>query len=98
MRKTIGNIFFIIGGVSLLIFFFLIVTDSDTDKELFGILFAVGFWGGVILRIGDFFKWRAKKFHEGIEEAKSQYNRFCPHCGKGLNAETAYCPHCGNKL
>ena len=98
MRKTIGNIFFIIGGVSLLIFLFLIVIDSDVDLEIFAILYAIGFWGGVILRIGDFFKWRAKKHHEGIMEAMAESSRFCPYCGKGLNAETAFCPHCGNKL
>lgn len=98
MRKTIGNILLIVGLASFFIFMLGIVLDWDIEHGVFAVIYAVGVLGGGALRIGDFFKWRAKKHAEGIAEAMAQHTRFCPHCGKGLTADTAFCPHCGKAL
>ena len=104
IRKFIGNIL-LIGG--LLCFFAGMLLQGRGDHELFKTLmmcYAIGIVGGGILRIGDFFKWRAKKFQQGINEAqKNSANtvgaaQFCPHCGKPLSSKTAFCPHCGKAL
>lgn len=102
MRKTIGNILFIIGFVSLVLVITLSSNDMGDAAIFFVITYAVGIFGGIALRIGDFFKWRAKKFQEGINEAKREAEQavsgYCPHCGKPLSSTTAFCPHCGKAL
>ena len=98
MRKVIGNILLIIGLGSFALMMCSQILDWDIEMNNFALPYVVGLVGGIALRIGDFFKWRAKKHQEGIEEAMGKYSHFCPHCGKGLNANTAFCPHCGKAL
>lgn len=94
MRKTIGNICFVLAGIFVLLLMF-----TEIDMGILGPLFAIFMWAGIILRIGDFFKWRAKKHAEGLREAAQQSaSGYCPKCGAGLAADTAFCPKCGNKV
>lgn len=106
LRKTIGNICLI--GALICFALAMICLGSDLD-DLFQplcMLYAFGLILGIILRIGDFFKWRGKMFAQGINEASTNpvsapnppASGFCPHCGNGLASRTAFCPHCGNKL
>ena len=95
IRKFIGNVL-LIGAI--ICFALFMTTKNHELKSTLAMCYGIGIIGGGALRIGDFFKWRAKKHQEGVEEAMKKYSRFCPHCGKGLNADTTFCPHCGEKL
>lgn len=97
MRKTIENILFILAFICILVLFF---GDLDYDQsKVVGPIYAFSLIGGIILRIGDFFKWRGKMTAQGMSEVKKENAMyFCPHCGKSLTSKTTFCPYCGNKL
>ena len=104
MRKVIGNILLIIGLGSFALMMCSQILDWDIEMKNFALPYVIGLVGGIALRIGDFFKWRAKKHQEGINEARGNSAntagaaQFCPHCGKPLSSKTAFCPHCGKAL
>ncbi len=94
MRKIIGNCCFVLAGILLLLEMF-----ANPDVDFIGPLCAISMWAGIILRVGDFFKWRAKKHAEGFKEAAQQKaDRYCAKCGNGLTEDVVFCPKCGNKV
>ncbi|MBE6807405.1 MAG: zinc ribbon domain-containing protein [Ruminococcaceae bacterium] len=97
MKKIIGNTLLVLAFVVVAI---VAVADVDHDTfSILGLLYAFCLIGGIVLRIGDFFKWRAKKHAEGFQEAAQQKaSRYCSKCGSGLTADTVFCPKCGNKV
>ena len=99
--------------VAVLMFLFITLSDNWMDfgthfklMRILGPVYAIVMIGGIALVLGDFFKWRGKKFQQGMYEAQQEmmYNqqqtgtRFCPHCGKPQTQNTPFCPYCGNKL
>lgn len=104
MKKIIGNTLIVLAFVflALAIVGMELFDLADGVFMCFAFLYAACLIGGIALRIGDFFKWRAKMHQQGVLEAQQAANKksthFCSHCGKGLTENTAFCPHCGNKL
>ena len=94
MQKIIGNTCFALAAVFMLLLMF-----TDWEMDILAPLFGICMWAGIILRAGDFFKWRGQKHAEGFREAAQQKaDRYCSKCGHGLLADTAFCPKCGNRV
>ena len=68
-RKTIGNICLIGGIISFALAIICLTGNLRGLFPLFCMLYAFGIILGIILRIGDFFKWRGRMLMQGMQEA-----------------------------
>lgn len=68
-RKTFGNICLIGALVCFALAMICIVCDFENLFFPFAMLYAFGLILGIILRIGDFFKWRGRMLMQGMQEA-----------------------------
>ena len=99
MKRKVGFTALIFAGIFFLLAMIASYARAIDVAGVAAIMYGGCCITGIVCLFGDFIRFVGKMFSKGFHDGTvKNYNRYCPHCGKGLEQDACFCPGCGTKL